>query len=303
MAWWQTIFLVVTLPPVSLFKCPWPPVVSVFVYVCVSECDKFYRTDDFLSFVLTLSSLPGWKKTCSWSFSLNSIGQMTSSLYLLLTHYLNVKTQAHNLSVLIEMSKLITLFRLEWAPHNVDWPSVGNFFLAHRKVIEEIVFRHWMGDPNQVSYIVVWRNLMKDSLPGLNPSFLSRLSSWWQQRRGIQCLPYIYVPQIKMPHINKLGSAKQFIDLQFSIGRRGTGRLGKGVSAKIHSAPKLEILQGVNVEEEIFLSPRWSPWFVNPIAGFVSRPAFYFPSFGHPAAGPATSPDSYFPMGLQHSWK
>lgn len=68
---------------------------------------------------------------------INFIGQMTSSpLYLLLAHYLNVKTHAHNISVMIEMSKFITLFILEWAPYNVDWPSEGNFELANIKVIE-----------------------------------------------------------------------------------------------------------------------------------------------------------------------
>lgn len=34
---------------------------------------------------------------------------------------------------------------------------------------EEIVFRPWMGYPNQVTYIVAWRNLVEDPPSWIKP--------------------------------------------------------------------------------------------------------------------------------------
>lgn len=91
------------------------------------------------------------------------MGQTTSPLDLFLTHYPDVNTCAHNLLVLIKKSKLVTFQRLEWPALNVGWPPGGTFDLALIGAVGETVFRPQVGHPDQVPYIVVWRDLVKDS--------------------------------------------------------------------------------------------------------------------------------------------
>lgn len=50
-----------------------------------------------------------------------------------------------------------------WPTFNVGWCPEGTFDLAIIGAVEEIVFRPWLGHPNQVPYKVIWRDLVEDS--------------------------------------------------------------------------------------------------------------------------------------------
>lgn len=113
----------------KLFPVPWSSVVSEFVFVFLTVMD--------------------------------AMGRMTSSpLDVLFTPCVEVNMRARKLSVLMKKSKLVIFCRLGWPAFNVGWSPGGSFDLAIIRAEEEIVFRPWLGHPNQVPYKVIWRDLV-----------------------------------------------------------------------------------------------------------------------------------------------
>lgn len=78
-------------------------------------------------------------------------------------HYKDVN--AHNFLVLIKKSKLVTFAGRNGQLSMLAGPPRLTFDLNFIGAVEEIVFRPWMGYPNQVTYIVAWKNLVEDPLP------------------------------------------------------------------------------------------------------------------------------------------
>ena len=74
--------------------------------------------------------------------------------------------RAHDLSVEIKRNKLITFFSAEWPTFHVGWPSEGTFDLGTVHQVRDIIFRPWIGHPDQVPYIIVWENIILHPLLG-----------------------------------------------------------------------------------------------------------------------------------------
>lgn len=117
----------------NFFPVPWSSVVSGFVCICVPDCDGCYGMDGFFSPRRTLDPL--CRCQCAGSQSLHPD----------------------------EKSKLVIFCRSVWPTFNVGWCPEGTFDLAITGAVEEIVFRPWLGHPNQVPYNVIWRDLVEDS--------------------------------------------------------------------------------------------------------------------------------------------
>lgn len=95
---------------------------------------------------------------------MDTVGRMTSSpLDVLFTPCVDVNIRARKLSVLMKKSKLVIFCRLGWPAFDVGWSPGGSFDLAIIRAEEEIVFRPWLGHPNQVPNKVIWRDLVEDS--------------------------------------------------------------------------------------------------------------------------------------------
>ena len=87
------------------------------------------------------------------------IGQTESTpLNILVNHW------RENLSAVVKKGKLVTLYFSKWPTFRIGWPPVGTFNLQVIKAVEERVFRPGaLGHPDQVPYIVTWKNLMEDT--------------------------------------------------------------------------------------------------------------------------------------------
>ncbi|XP_078288685.1 uncharacterized protein LOC144612823 [Panthera onca] len=102
------------------------------------------------------------------------MGQSQSTpVSLLVANFRDVRTRGQNLSLDIRRGKLITLCRSEWPTFGVGWPTEGTFCLPIiAKVKSKIFLPGREGRPDQIPYILVWRNLVENPPPLLAP-FLS----------------------------------------------------------------------------------------------------------------------------------
>uniref|UniRef100_A0A667HG64 Core shell protein Gag P30 domain-containing protein n=1 Tax=Lynx canadensis TaxID=61383 RepID=A0A667HG64_LYNCA len=102
------------------------------------------------------------------------MGQSQSPpLSLLIANFRDVRTRGQNLSLDIRRGKLITLCHSEWPTFGVGWPTEGTFCLPIiAKVKSKIFLPGREGHPDQIPYILVWRNLVENPPPWLAP-FLS----------------------------------------------------------------------------------------------------------------------------------
>ena len=67
------------------------------------------------------------------------------------------------MSVVVKKGKLVTLCSSECPTFGVGWTPVGTFNLQVIKAVEERVFRPGsLRHPDQVPYIVTWKNLVEE---------------------------------------------------------------------------------------------------------------------------------------------
>ena len=98
------------------------------------------------------------------------MGQTESTpLNILVNHWREVRERGENLSVVVKKGKLVTLCFSKWPTFRVAWLPIGIFNLQVIKAVEERVFRPGsLRHPDQVPYIVTWKNLVED-LPHPHP--------------------------------------------------------------------------------------------------------------------------------------
>ena len=91
------------------------------------------------------------------------MGQGESTpLSLMTDHFSDVRARAHNLSLLVKKSKL-TFCSAEWPAFQVGWPPEGTFQPSVIQAVKEkIMFLDPWGHPDQVSYVMVWQDLVED---------------------------------------------------------------------------------------------------------------------------------------------
>ena len=129
----------------------WPPPLPVGFLVVVLS--------DFFSFSLfpTICSL--------------TIGQgEPTPLSLMTDHFSDVRARAHNLSLLVKKSKLITFYSAEWPAFRVGWPPEGIFQPSIIQAVKEKIMAPdpW-GHLGQVPYVMVWQDLMENPPKWLKP--------------------------------------------------------------------------------------------------------------------------------------
>ena len=98
------------------------------------------------------------------------MGQGESTpLSLITDHFLDFRARAHNLSLLIKKSKL-TFCSSEWPAFWVGWPLEGTFQPSIIQAVKEKIMAPdpW-GHPDQVSYIMVWQDLVENLPKWLTP--------------------------------------------------------------------------------------------------------------------------------------
>ena len=135
----------------------WPPplLVGFFLVVVLS---------DFFSLFPTIYSL--------------TMGQGESTpLSLKTDHFSDVRARAHNLSLIIKKSKLITVCSAEWPAFQVGWPPEGTFQPSIIQAVKEKIMAPdpW-GHLDQVPYVMVWQDLVENLPKWLKP-FVHKLPS------------------------------------------------------------------------------------------------------------------------------
>ena len=136
----------------------WPPPLPVgffFLVVILS---------DFFSLFPTIYSL--------------TMGQGESTpLSLMTDHFSDVRTRAHNLSLIVKKSKLITFCSAEWPAFQVGWPPEGTFQPSIIQTVKgKIMAPDPWGHPGQVPYVMVWQDLVENPPKWLKP-FVHKLPS------------------------------------------------------------------------------------------------------------------------------
>lgn len=104
-----------------------------------------------------------------------TMGQGSSTpLSLMIDHFSDFRTKAHNLSMEVKKNKLITLCSAEWLTFSVDWPRERTFDLQTIQAVKHRVLSSGpYGHSDQSPYILVWHSMVKDPPKWLKP-FLSQ---------------------------------------------------------------------------------------------------------------------------------
>ena len=100
-----------------------------------------------------------------------TMGQGESTpLSLMTDHFSDVRARAHNLSLLVKKSKLINFCSAERPAFQVGWPPKGTFQPSIIQAVKEKIMAPdpW-GHPDQVSYIMVWQDLVENLPKWLTP--------------------------------------------------------------------------------------------------------------------------------------
>ena len=93
-----------------------------------------------------------------------TMGQGESTpLSLMTDQFSNVRARAHNLSLIVKKSKLITFFSAEWPTFQVGWTLEGTFQPSIIQAVKEKIMAldPW-GHLDQVPYVMVWQDLVED---------------------------------------------------------------------------------------------------------------------------------------------
>lgn len=94
-----------------------------------------------------------------------------------LAYFKEVKTRAPNLLVDTRKNKNTNTYcSLEWPTFGVGWPPEGMFHLPTVLAVEDRVFQKTQGHPEQLPYIVVWKDLVANPPPWMR-SFLLPLTN------------------------------------------------------------------------------------------------------------------------------
>ena len=107
-----------------------------------------------------------------------AMGQGESTpLSLMTDHFSDVRARAHNLSLLIKKSKLMTFCSAEWPAFQVGWPPEGTFQPSIIQAVKKRIMAPdpW-GHPDQVPYVMVWQDLVENPPKWLKP-FVHKLPS------------------------------------------------------------------------------------------------------------------------------
>ena len=92
-------------------------------------------------------------------------------------HFSDVRTRAHNLSLLVKKSKLITFCSAEWPALQVGWPPEGTFQPSIIQAVKgKIMAPDPWGHPDQVPYVMVWQDLLENP-PKWLKAFVHKLPS------------------------------------------------------------------------------------------------------------------------------
>ena len=100
-----------------------------------------------------------------------TMGQGESTLLSLMTdHFSDVRARAHNFSLLVKKSKLITFCSAEWPAFQVGWPPEGTFQPSIIQAVKKKIMAPvpW-GHPDQVPYVMVWQDLVENLPKWLKP--------------------------------------------------------------------------------------------------------------------------------------
>ena len=90
----------------------------------------------------------------------------TTPLSLMLSHFSDVRETAHNLSTDIRRGKFQIYCMSEWPTFDAGWPREGTFHLPIILQVKAVIFRDKLdGHPDQVPYILVWQDMIKNSPP------------------------------------------------------------------------------------------------------------------------------------------
>ncbi|XP_066871792.1 uncharacterized protein [Kogia breviceps] len=99
---------------------------------------------------------------------------MTTPLSLTLSHWTEVKSRAHNLSVEVRKGRWQALCTSEWPTFQTGWPPEGSFMLDQIRLVKSRVFNTGPhGHPDQTPYILVWEDLVLFPPPWVRPFVLS----------------------------------------------------------------------------------------------------------------------------------
>lgn len=103
------------------------------------------------------------------------MGQTTSTpLSLMINHFSDFKSRAQNLSLLVKKSKLVTFCSAEWPTFVVRWPQEGTFNPQIIQAVKERVLTPSpAGHPDQIPYILVWQDLVRNPPEWLKPFVLA----------------------------------------------------------------------------------------------------------------------------------
>lgn len=99
------------------------------------------------------------------------MGQTVSQpLNLILTNFKEVR--AHYLSVDVKKGKMSTYYSSEWLAFDVGCPPETTFRLPTMLAVEDKVFQKAGRHPDQVPYIIVWKDLVTNPPPWIKTFLL-----------------------------------------------------------------------------------------------------------------------------------
>ena len=110
-------------------------------------------------------------------YSLTMSQGESTPLSLMTDHFLDVRARARNLSLIVKKSKLITFCSAEWSAFRVGWPPEGTFQPSIIQAVKgKVMAPNPWGHLDQVPYVMVWRDLVKNLPKWLKP-FVHKLPS------------------------------------------------------------------------------------------------------------------------------
>uniref|UniRef100_A0A5F8A386 Core shell protein Gag P30 domain-containing protein n=1 Tax=Macaca mulatta TaxID=9544 RepID=A0A5F8A386_MACMU len=95
---------------------------------------------------------------------------LTTPLSLTLTHFPDVRARAHHLSVEVRKGQWKTFCSSEWPTLHGEWPRDGTFNLSIiLQVKAKVMDPGPLGHPDQVAYIIIWEDLVRNPPSWVKP--------------------------------------------------------------------------------------------------------------------------------------
>lgn len=123
---------------------------SAWIYFCFQlQCGYFVYVGLSVVVLVVFAFVLDWTVADKMGQA-NSHSSLFHPLNMVLAHFKEVKTRAHNLSVDVKKKKMHTYCSLEWPTCGVGWPPEGTFHLSMVLAVEDKMFQKAQRHPEHI---------------------------------------------------------------------------------------------------------------------------------------------------------